>query len=138
MATLVILIWPAAAARPPAAPGVDRYFGADHQARRSGPVAGFPLRLHAAGAEPTVVAPTAVPVLVGLAGRRAYLRSADSGEVEGVSIGQTLDGWRLVAVTGRSATVRGPAGDRSLELFAATEPTSDAAPDPATDPAAGG
>jgi len=56
--------------------------------------------------------------------RRAYLRSTASGEVERVSIGQEIDGWRLVAVSSRAATLRGTSGDKRVEMFAAR-------PDPA-------
>lgn len=132
LVTLVILIWPAGAAHPSAPPPVERYLGPDHQARRSGPVPGFALRLQAAGVQEASPVVEALPVLVGLTDRRAYLRSAQSGEVEGVGIGQTLDGWRLVSVARRSATVRGPAGDRRLELFATTAPTTEADPSPKT------
>lgn len=128
LATLAILVWPVGAAGPSAPPAAERYLGPDHQARRSGPVPGFALRLQAAGVEQAAPVVEALPVLVGLTDRRAYLRSAQSGEVEGVAVGQTLDGWRLVSVSRRSATVRGPAGDRRLGLFAATTPTPEVDP----------
>ena len=117
--TLGLLAWPTGAARPNAPPAADRYAGPDLGTRRGGPVQGFALRLAGSDAAPQAAPPPeALPVLVGIAGRRVYMRGAD-GEVERVSIGQELDGWRLVAVTARAATLRGPGGDRRIEMFAA-------------------
>ncbi|MDI6623292.1 MAG: hypothetical protein QME55_01055 [Brevundimonas sp.] len=116
--TLALLVWPVEAARPKPTPAAERYPGADHSARNGGPVTGFALRLQPAAAiEAAPAVAEAAPVLVGLAGRRAYLRSAETGQVEGVSVGQMLDGWRLISVGQRTATVRGSSGDRKLELF---------------------
>ncbi|HYC98456.1 hypothetical protein [Brevundimonas sp.] len=126
LVTLLLLVWPAAAARPAAAPAAERYLGPDHQTRRGGPMTGFAIRLGSTDALSDAPAPAAVPALVGLAGRRAWLRSAATGEVEGVAVGQTLDGWRLVAVTTRTVTLRGPEGDRRLEVFAAGPPPTPA------------
>lgn len=122
--TLALLFWPVGVAVPATASTAERYLGADHSARNGGRVARFALRLQAVGAdEAAPAAVEALPILVGLAGRRAYLRAPDTGEIEGVSIGQALGGWRLVAVTARTATVRGTGGDRRLELFSvATAP----------------
>lgn len=122
--TLGLLAWPTGAARlaPPAA--AERYTGPDIETRRGGPVVGFALRLSGPDAAPAAAPPPeALPVLVGIAGRRAYLRNA-GGEVERVSIGQEIDGWRLVAVSARAAILRGPDGDRRIEMFAS-------GPDPA-------
>ena len=117
--TLGLLFWPAGAADPVGPPAAERYAGPDIETRRGGPVRGFALRLGGPAAAPEAAPPPeALPVLVGLAGRQAYLRNA-GGEVERVSIGQEIDGWRLVAVSARGATLRGPDGDRRLEMFAA-------------------
>ncbi|MBX9801993.1 MAG: hypothetical protein K2Y04_04420 [Caulobacteraceae bacterium] len=127
--TLGLLAWPTGAARPAGPPAAERYTGPDIETRRGGPAVGFALRLEGPDAAPqTAPPPEALPVLVGIAGRRAYLRSTD-GEVERVSIGQEIDGWRLVAVGGCAATLRGPDGDRRIEMFAS-------GPDPAASGAA--
>lgn len=141
--TVGLLVWPAASAAPPARPPADHYRGPDIETRRVGPVSKFALRL----ASPDLPAPAtpeaveAVPVLVGVAGRRAYLRSAATGEVEGVSIGASIDGWRLVSVSARAATLRGATGDKRVQMFAPTSATSQpeagvAAATPASPPAA--
>lgn len=122
--TLGLLAWPTGAARPPGSPAAERYAGPDIETRRGGPVVGFALRLGGPAAPPQAgPPPEALPVLVGIAGRRAYLRNA-GGEVERVSIGQEIDGWRLVAVSSRAATLRGADGDRRIEMFSS-------GPDPA-------
>lgn len=117
--TLGLLAWPTGAARPSRPPAAERYAGPDIGTRRGGPVRDFALRLGSGPAAPPEAAPQpeALPVLVGIAGRRAYLRNA-GGEVERISVGQEIDGWRLVAVSARAATLRGPAGDRRIEMFA--------------------
>lgn len=115
--TLGLLLWPSGAAGPARPPVTERYTGPNLETRRGGPVMGFALRLSGPAADPQVPpAVEALPVLVGIAGRRAYLRGTD-GEVERVSIGQEIDGWRLVAVSARTATLRGPNGDRRVEMF---------------------
>lgn len=115
--TLGLLFWPRGAAGPARSPVAERYTGPNIETRRSGPMRGFALRLAGPDAGPqATLAVEALPVLVGIAGRRAYLRGTD-GEVERVSIGQEIDGWRLVAVSARAATLRGPNGDRRVEMF---------------------
>jgi hypothetical protein len=117
--TLGLLVWPAGASDRVGPPASERYAGPDIETRRGGPVRGFALRFGGPAAAPAAAPPPeALPVLVGIAGRRAYLRSPGSGEVEGVAIGQEIDGWRLVAVSARAATLRGPDGDRRIEMFA--------------------
>lgn len=136
--TLGLLFWPAGAADPVGPPAVERYAGPDIETRRSGPVRGFALRLGGPAAAPEAgPAPEALPVLVGIAGRQAYLRSA-SGEVERVSIGQEIDGWRLAAVSARTATLRGPSGDRRIEMFATGSGTTTAPLEGAMPPIQGG
>ena len=131
--TLGLLAWPTGAARPPGPPAAERYAGPDIETRRGGPVVGFALRLGGPATAPEAAPPPeALPVLVGIAGRRAYLRNA-GGEVERVSIGQSIDGWRLVAVSARAATLRGPDGDRRIEMFAvAADPAASGAAPPVT------
>jgi hypothetical protein len=138
--TLGLLAWPTGAARPLGPPAPERYAGPDIETRRGGPVVGFALRLGGPAALPEAApTPEALPVLVGIAGRQAYLRNA-GGEVERVSIGQEIDGWRLVGVGGRVATLRGPDGDRRIEMFAngsaapATGPAAPATPPGSTSP----
>lgn len=124
VATVGLLVWPAASAPPLPRPAAEHYRGPDIETHRVGPVSKFALRLASASA-PTATAPAvveAVPVLVGVAGRRAYLRSAATGEVEGISIGGSIDGWRLVSVAARTATLRGADGDRRVEMFATASP----------------
>ncbi len=119
VATVGLLVWPADSAPPLPRAVAEHYRGPDLETRRTGPVPKFPLRLaspNAPAAPPEAV--EAVPVLVGVAGRRAYLRSASTGEVEGVSVGASIDGWRLVSVSARAATVRGANGDKRVEMFA--------------------
>jgi hypothetical protein len=136
--TLGLLIWPTGGPDPAAPPAAERYAGPDIETRRGGPVLGFALRLGGPAAAPEAApAPEALPVLVGIAGRQAYLRSA-SGEVERVSIGQEIDGWRLVAVSARAATLRGPDGDRRIEMFAAGSGTATAPLEGAMPPIQGG
>jgi hypothetical protein len=116
--TLVLLVWPDKGGGPPRTPSAEHYAGPDFETRRSGQFRRFSLRLGGPTAPPdaaSVAEPR--PVLVGIAGRRAYLRGAD-GEVKAVSIGQSVDGWGLVAVSGRAATLRGPNGDIQIEMFA--------------------
>lgn len=136
--TLGLLVWPAGAADPVGPPAAERYAGPDIETRRGGPIRGFALQLGGPAAAPEAApAPESLPVLVGIAGRQAYLRSA-SGEVERVSIGQEIDGWRLVAMGARAATLRGPDGDRRIEMFAAGSGTATAPPEGAMPPIQGG
>ncbi len=136
--TLGLLFWPAGAADPVGPPAAERYAGPDIETRRGGPVVGFALRLGGPAAPPEAAPPPeALPVLVGIAGRSAYLRNA-GGEVERVSIGQEIDGWRLVGVAARAATLRGPDGDRRIEMFTAGSPVPATGPVDAVPPTQGG
>lgn len=133
VATIGLLVWPAGSADLAPAPPVELHSGPDLQTRRSGPVPGFAIRLTSATDPVSAAPPTveALPVLVGIAGRRAYLRSAATGEVERVSIGQEIDGWRLVSVGARSANLRGASGDKRIEMFSApADPATAVAPQP--------
>jgi len=119
LGTIGLIAWPASSVGPVSAPPAERYSGPDIQTRRGGPVPGFAIRLSSGNDQPSAVPQTAeaVPVLVGIAGRRAYLRSGATGEVVRVSIGQEIDGWRLVSVGTRSANLRGTSGDTRIEMF---------------------
>lgn len=141
--TLALIAWPTGAARPSGPPAAERYAGPDIETRRGGPVVGFALGLGGPAAPPDAAPPPeALPVLVGIAGRRAYLRNA-GGEVERVAVGQSIDGWRLVAVSARAATLRGADRDRRIEMFAvAADPAASGAalpvPGEASPPIQGG
>ncbi|MEJ6790937.1 hypothetical protein BrevBR_15445 [Brevundimonas sp. BR2-1] len=127
--TIGLLVWPSASARPLPRPAADHYRGPNIEMRRAGPVSKFPLRLaspNAPAAPPDAI--EAVPVLVGVAGRRAYLRSTVTGEVEGVTVGASVDGWRLVSVKRRAAILRGSDGDKRVEMFAAAPVAPEPAP----------
>jgi len=136
--TLALLLWPIEAAGPKRPPTADRYSGADHPARNGATVAGFALRLQAAADAEAAPVVESVPALVGIAGGRAYLRSTVSGEVEGLAVGLSIDGWNVTAVGRRAVTLRGASGERRLELFArpatAPEPETAPAPDPSPTP----
>lgn len=135
LTTVALLVWPMASPAIKHDTPTPSYAGPAHPARRASPVVGLPIRLTYNAGPAAVVTPAAeaVPALVGISGRSAYLRSAATGEVERVQIGQTIDGWRLVAVSARTATLRGASGDRRLEMFAAASPEAGPtfAPDPA-------
>lgn len=136
--TIALLVWPTGAAPSTQLAPAEQYAGPDIETRRSGPVPGFALRLAGPDAAPQAAPPPeALPVIVGIAGRRAYLRGAD-GEVERVSIGEEIDGWRLVAVSARAAILRGPDGDRRIEMFASGSASPAATAESATPAAQGG
>ena len=120
LVTAGLLLWPAGTASAPLPGAAAPYRGPVRQLREVAPNPEFPLRLAGAGG---ATAPAAdvqpVPVLVGIAGSAAYLRSAATGATERVSRGGVLDGWTLRAVGARTVTLTGPGGDRRLELFAA-------------------
>lgn len=122
LATLALVLAPLPEAATAAAPRSARYVGADFEIRTAARLSNFVLSLSApAAATPTESVP--VPTLVGLAGRSAYFKSAASGEMERISIGEELDGWRLVGIGARAVTLRGSTGDRRLDLFAMPDPT---------------
>lgn len=129
--TVCLLVWPSASAAPLPRPAAEHYSGPNIEMRRSGPVSKFPLRLVSPNAVATATPKPieAVPVLVGVAGRRAYLRSTVTGEVEGVTVGASIDGWRLVSVSARTATLRGTGGDKRVEMFATPTAAPSGVPD---------
>lgn len=130
MITIGLILWPANSGDPAPTPTPERYAGPDIQTRKGGRMPGFAIRLRSGTGEASAAPQPieALPVLVGIAGRRAYLRSATTGEVERVTIGQEIDGWRLVSVGARSASLRGPSGDRRIEMFSASGAQPAAAP----------
>tara|TARA_R110002051_G_scaffold41530_7_gene86133 strand:- start:19271 stop:19747 length:477 start_codon:yes stop_codon:yes gene_type:complete len=119
--TLGLLAWPVRPTQEPAPNTGSHYAGPEYAARRTAPsTIAAPLRLtssqpvEAVPATPVIAAPT----LIGLLGsRQAYLRSATSGEVERVPIGGEIDGWRVIAITGRAVTVNRPGNQQKLQLF---------------------
>jgi hypothetical protein len=134
--TLALILWPRPAAPSAQPPARLHYAGDDFQAQPGGRLQGFVLTLSSSAA--AVAAPSAepLPVLVGIVGRSAYLRSVATGEITRVPVGQDLDGWRLVSVGARAVTLRGASGDRRVELFAAppAAPEGDAPPTTAPSP----
>lgn len=122
--TLALLLWPAAAPDPVPPPQAQAYAGPVYPLRPTARARTSVLQL--ASDRPATPAPTVpTPVLVGIAGRSAYLRSASTGETARLTVGQEMDSWRLIAVGARTATLRGAAGDRRLELFAPGASASD-------------
>lgn len=65
---------------------------------------------------PTDAGSVAVPRLVGIAGRSAYLRGA-SGETERVSVGDELDGWSVARIEEKSVTLTDGARSEQLTMF---------------------
>ena len=120
--TLALILVPQSENAPAAPPQEKRFAGRDFEARPAARLQNFVLSLSAPAAAASPANAEPLPTLVGLAGRSVYLRSASSGETERLSVGQEFDGWRLVAVGARAITLRGPAGDRRLELFALPDP----------------
>lgn len=125
LATAGLLLWPADPTIAPHAGAPSPYRGPVRQLRDVAVTPEFPLRLAGSGG---ATAPAAdvqpAPVLVGIAGSAAYLKSAATGATERVSRGRTLDGWTLKAVGARTVTLTGPGGDRRLDLFAAGPDTA--------------
>jgi len=117
--TLALLLIPGWRDAPVPPPSEPRYAGGDFQARPASRLSAFILSLSgAADTAPSPVNAQPLPTLVGLAGRSAYLRGASSGATERISVGGEFEGWRVIAIGVRAVTLRGPAGDKRLELFA--------------------
>lgn len=96
------------------------YSGPDHRLRTTGQSdAALPVHLVSTTAadQATVEPPSALPTLVGLAGSNVWLKSAVTGEVERIATGGELDGWRVVAVRVRSATLTRDEERETLELY---------------------
>lgn len=119
VATAGLLAWPAPPAAVPSAPVAQAYAGPVLEVRRVSPDPRFPLRLQSrfASSDPAPATEPA-PILVGVAGGLAYLRSSTTGEVESLALGGEIDGWTLASVAPRAVTLRGASGERRLELFA--------------------
>lgn len=113
-----LMLWPQAQAEPPAKKRTSAYGGVEHQVRKSGARPDDAVFVLTGGAQPVPATPQAAsPVLVGIVGGSAYLKSASSGETVRVSIGESLDGWKVAAVRGRAVTLEGPGGRREMALF---------------------
>lgn len=132
----VIFAWPSGGNAPVVAAQPERYSGPVFADRKGGVLPGFPLRLTAPGAaEAPPTAAEVLPVLVGIANGHAYLRSAATGEVERVARGQTIDGWRLVLIGGRSVILTNGETEQKVTMFTtpvAAQPMSNASPAPPT------
>jgi hypothetical protein len=112
------MFWPQAQAAPPKEKRTSVYGGVEHQTRKADARPSDAVFVLAGSAQPVPAAPqTASPVLVGIAERSVYLKAASSGETVRVSIGETLDGWKVAAVRGRTITLEGPGGRREMSLF---------------------
>ena len=127
-ASAALMFWPQAQAAPPKDKRTNVYGGVEHQTRETGPRPSDAVFVLTGSAQPVPAAPqTTAPVLVGIAGRFVYLKSASSGETVRVSIGRSLDGWKVTAVRGRTITLEGTGGRREMSLFekpASVEPNS--------------
>lgn len=113
-----LVFWPQAQAAPPTDKRTSVYGGVEHEVRKTGARSGDTVFVLTGSAQPTQMAPQAAsPALVGIVGRSAYLKSASSDETVSVSIGESLDGWKVAAVRGRTVTLEGPGGRREMSLF---------------------
>lgn len=119
----LVRLWPAAAPIDAQPPATARYSGPMLEAARSGITPMASLQLASVDGVDAVPAPeVAMPSLVGVitvgAARAAYLRSAQSGAVERIVVGGEMDGWRLVAVNGSSATMERSGQHAEAGMFA--------------------
>lgn len=123
--------WPQAQTAPPTDKRTSVYGGIEHQVRKTGARPGETVFLLTGSAQAAPETPPAAsPVLVGIVGRFAYLKSASSGETVSVSIGESLDGWRVATLRGRTVTLDGPGGRREVSLF--EKPTNGSSSPPAS------
>lgn len=114
----VIFAWPSGGNAPVIAAQPERYSGPVFADRKGGVLPAFPVLLtapDAAEAPPPVA--EALPILVGIANGQAYLRSAAAGEVERIARGQSVDGWRLVYIGGRSVTLTNGETEQEVAMF---------------------
>lgn len=113
-----LIFWPQAQAASPKDKRTSVYGGVEHQTRKTSARSSDAVFVLTASTQPVQAAPqAALPVLVGIVGRSAYLKSASSGETVSVSIGQSLDSWKVAAVRGRTITLEGIGGRREISLF---------------------
>ena len=118
MASAALMFWPQARAAPSKDKRTSVYGGVEHQTRKTGVRPSDAVFVLTSSAPPAPAVPqTASPVLVGIAGRFIYLKTASSGETVRVSIGESLDGWKVAAVRGRTIALEGPGGRREMSLF---------------------
>lgn len=133
-----LMFWPQAQAVPPTDKRTSAYGGVEHQVRKTGAGPGEAVFVLTGSAQSAQVAPQAAsPALVGIVGRSAYLKSASSGETVSVSIGESLDGWKLAALRGRTVTLEGPGGRREMSLFEKLARASENAPTDGIQPTRG-
>lgn len=131
LTTVALLVWPRGEAAP-ATPTATRYTGPDFPARKTTSPRSFPIRVGGDREDaPQPVTAQALPVLTGIAGGSAYLRSTATGEVQRLTRGESLDGWRLLSVRSREVVLGNGETEQRLALFAPTT-----SPTPAPSPAA--
>jgi|GEM_PF-3561826 len=122
--TIALLVWPQGDAAP-TAPGPARYTGPDFSAREATAPRGFPIRVGGdQGDDAQPVAVQALPVLTGIAGGSVYLRSTATGEVQRLTRGESLDGWRLLSVRSREVVLGNGETEQRLSLFAPASPAT--------------
>lgn len=128
LTTAGLLVWPQGEAAP-ATRTATRYVGPNFPARETTAPRGFSIRIGGVREDMAQPAPDqALPVLTGIASGSVYLRSATTGEVQRLTQGDSLDGWRLLSVRAREVTVGNGEAEQRLTLFAATVPPSTPAP----------
>lgn len=137
-ASVGLWFWPQAQTAPPTDKRTSAYGGVEHQVRKTSARPGETVFLLTGSAQAAPETPQAAsPVLVGIVGRSAYLKSASSGEAVSISIGESLDGWKLAAVRGRTVTLEGSGGRQEMSLF--ERPASGSSnPQTSGNPSAGG
>lgn len=119
-----IAFWPQTKVITPANNEITAYSGVEHELRKTS-APSEAIFILAGSVTPTQAAPQAAsPILVGIVGRSAYLKSSSSGETANYNVGESLDGWKLLAVRARTITLEGPAGKRDISLF--EKPVDDA------------
>lgn len=134
--TLGLLLWPETAPPAVATPRADGYAGPVFQMQSTTRAQTSVLQLASERQDATPAPTVPTPALVGIIGRSVYLRSASTGETTRVTINQEMDGWRVIAVGSRTATLRGASGDQRLELFSAAKDETESSS--LTSPAVGG
>lgn len=114
---IAIYVWPIGSGEKPPAKA-DRYAGPEHQMRRAGMSAETPVvQIAVVDAGRPVETAAALPVLVGISGRTAWLKSANSGAVAGADVGDEVEGWTVTSVGPRRVAVKSGARTETLELF---------------------
>ena len=113
-----LLSWPQVQTAQPKTEPARVYGGVEHQVRKAGTRPGDAAFVFTSNpTTPQATPQAASPALVGIVGRAAYLKSASSGETVSVAVGESLDGWKVTAVRGRTVTLEGPGGHHEMSLF---------------------